>query len=243
MEKILLLFDCHLTTKATKQYRLVVNKFLPWYKPDEVILGGDFMDCASLSHWICNMGLRLEGKRYKKELEFAKKEIVKIFKHTKRITWLEGNHENWVAQYVERNPQLEGMMAISNHIDFNKYHINWIPMNHLYHRGKRGKIYFTHGLYTGKYHARQHVESLGCNIVYGHKHSAQTYQVNMKMQKPYMGYSIGCLCGFAPEYLKNRPSGWINQFAICELNDSIFNLTPVNIINNQFIYGGKLWRV
>ena len=32
---------------------------------------------------------------------------------------------------------------------------------------------------------------------------------------------------------------WIHQFAVIEYNDNMFNVTPVNIVNDRFIYNGK----
>jgi len=243
VKKILVIYDPHLEDEISIPYKLVTRKFLPVYKPDEIILGGDFMSCTSLSHWMENMALEMEGKRYQKELDCAKREIKFLSERTGKITWLEGNHENWVLQYVSRYPALQGMMSIDRNIDFKKYNVKWVPMNDLYRIGKHAHLYFTHGMYINKYHAKTHMERLGCNIVYGHTHNAQTFQMNMRMQDPYMAYGIGCLCDMNQPYLKKRYPNWIHQFAIVEYTDTMFNVIPINIINNKFVYCGKEYKL
>jgi len=68
--------------------------------------------------------------------------------------------------------------------------------------------------------------------------------INMRMQEPIMSWGLGCLCGHAPDYGKGRPMNWINQFAVFELDSKTgnFNLTPINIIDNKFIYNGRLYK-
>jgi hypothetical protein len=67
--------------------------------------------------------------------------------------------------------------------------------------------------------------------------------LNMKMQKPIMAYGLGCLCNHAPEYMKNKPANWLNQFGVMEQDSrGVFNLYPVNITEGQFIYNGKRYK-
>lgn len=238
--KTVVLPDIHLDDSGySKSYQLVKD-FLTEYKPNQIVLLGDFMDCTSVSHWLENKHLTLENKRFLKEVAFANKELDYLQKWCKNIVYLEGNHEYWVNMYIEKNPQLQGILELPTVLDLEKRNIKWVELNKLY---KLGKVYFTHGYLATKYHATKMLHSYGCSIIYGHTHNTQSAQLNMKMQEPIMAWGLGCLCSHSPEYRKNMPSNWIDQFGILESDDTgRFNFYPVNITDGQFIYGGKLYK-
>ena len=234
--KIIVLPDVHMTTEIPKEYELV-KKFIAEQNPDEIILLGDFMDCSSLSHWNESKSRAMEGQRWNKEVKLANKELDFLQEHTNKITYLEGNHENWVEQYIDKHPEMEGLIEIPKKLKLKKRNITWYKYNTLY---QVGNLYFTHGCYTGKYHAAKHLQSFGCNIVYGHAHNTQTAMMNMRMQEPHMAYGLGCLCDHSPEYMHGRPANWINQVCVVYVNDKgNFNVYPINIIDCTFIWEGK----
>jgi len=68
IERIVVLPDVHLTTKIPKEYQLV-KKFIKDYKPDEVILLGDFMEVEALSSYDLSKKRKIEGKRFEKEMQ------------------------------------------------------------------------------------------------------------------------------------------------------------------------------
>lgn len=241
IKKVLILPDVHLTEDIPKPYS-VVRKFINDQKKfDEVILLGDFMDVAALSHWDLDKKRLIEGKRFDKECKLANQELNFLQKHSKKITYLEGNHENFVERYLDKNPELEGMLEIPKKLHLKERGIKWVKMNDLY---KVGHCYFTHGMYSNKYHATKHLMTLGCNIVYGHVHRTQMDMVNMKMQEPVYAVGLGCLCGHKPHFMKNRHANWINGFAVMYYNTKTkdFNLYPINIIKDKFIFEGKEYK-
>lgn len=229
--------DAHLKETAGKDY-MAIKPFIKEISPDRIILLGDFMDVNSLSAWDYDKKRPMEGRRYKKEINCANRELDFLQKNSKDIVYLEGNHEDRVNRYLDKNPEMEGMIEIQDQLRLKERGIKWVKMNDLY---KLGRMYFTHGMFTNKYSAQKHLQTLGCNICYGHQHSTQTAMQNMKMQKPYVAYALGTLGDKKPDYLKNRPGNWINQFAMFYWNPKSgdFNLYPINIINNKFFWNGK----
>jgi predicted phosphodiesterase len=239
--RILIIPDVHLEENTYAYPYELVKKFIKIYKPHETILLGDFMDCMSVSHWNEGRPLLVENKRYCEEIGFANKQLDYLQKYSKMITYLEGNHENWVEQYIERFPQLQGGIEIPLRLELEDRRIEWIPLNQLY---KVGHMSFTHGIYTNNFHAKKHLETFGGCICYGHTHRSQSHTWKMAMQEPIMAYGLGCLCSHSPHYLKNKPASWIDQFAImeCDHDTGRFNLLPINITNNQFIYDGVVFK-
>jgi len=241
IEKVLILPDVHLTQKGyAKPYELV-KKFMKSYKPHKTVLLGDFMDCEAISHWNENKRLTMEGIRWEKELEVANRELDYIQEYSGHVIYLEGNHEDWTGVYTEKNPGMGGFVDIPKNLNIFKRGMEWVKYGDLY---EIGKMIFVHGLYISIYHAKKHLLAIGDHVCYGHAHNAQTHQLNMRRQDPYMAYGLGCLCDHAPAYMKNKHANWMNQFAIMEWNTKMgnFNLTPINITDNQFIYGGKQYK-
>ena len=239
--RILIIPDVHLEENTYAYPYELVKKFIKVYKPHETILLGDFMDCTSISHWVEDKRLLLENKRYCNEIGLANDELDYIQKYSKRVVYIEGNHENWIPQYIEKYPQFQGLLELTERLELTQRDIPFIPLNKLY---KVGHMSFTHGCYTDKYHAKKHLEIYGCCLCYGHTHKAQTHTWKIGESEPIMSYGLGCLCSHSPSYLKNKPSSWIDQFAImeCDHDTGYFNLLPINITNNQFIYDGAVFK-
>lgn len=98
MKRILLAYDVHLTAGEPHESYKLFKKFAKDFAPDEIVLGGDFMDCEALSHWSKDKRRKIEGKRWRKELDVANRELDYLQKHSSKITYLAGNHEDWVEQ-------------------------------------------------------------------------------------------------------------------------------------------------
>lgn len=233
--------DVHLEEKEPPKPYKLLKKLIVDIQPKRIILLGDFLSLNSLSHWAYDKKKLCENKRFKKEIDKANHELDFLQKNCDEVIYLGGNHEDWVVQYVEKRPEVEGLMELPIVLKLKERGITWVPMNKLY---KVGKMYFVHGLYISKYHASKHLHSYGCCITYGHTHTAQTAQMNMKMQDPIMAYGLGCLCDHEPEYRRGRPSNWIDQAAIMyhDTETGNFNLYPINITKGQFIWNKKIYK-
>jgi predicted phosphodiesterase len=237
IKSVIIIPDAHLTDEIPKDYE-AIKPFIKEFKPDKIILLGDFMDVGSLSAWDYDKKRKMEGKRFTNEIARANIELNFLEKYTDEIIYLEGNHEDRIERYLDKNPEMEGIIELKPQLRLKERKIKWVKMNDLY---KLGDMYFTHGMYTNLHHARKHLQTLGCNICYGHSHTTQTAFQNMAMQKPHMAYALGTLGDKKPDYLKNRPGNWINQFSIfyyCTVTGN-FNLYPINIIKGRFLWNGK----
>lgn len=148
---------------------------------------------------------------------------------------------NRVQRYLDKNPEMEGIIEVPIVLNLKERGIDYYRLNTYYHLGH---IYFTHGLYTNEFHAKKTLMNVGKNIVTGHLHTNQTYMMSMMFQKPIMAYSMPCLCNKKPDYMKNRPSNWMSGFGVMyvDTKTKLFNLYVVNIINNTFIWNGKIYK-
>jgi hypothetical protein len=118
--------------------------------------------------------------------------------------------------------------------------VEWYPYVNYKKLYRIGDLTYIHGYYTSKYHAYAHLNKFGGSVIYGHTHKSQKATMNMLLQKPYRAWAIGCLCDFAPSYLKGKPSGWTNGFAVVDTNlaSGNFQVTEVEFNGKKFIFEG-----
>src|SRR5690606_21215759 len=129
--------------------------------PDYFVFGGDNMNMDSVDHWKQEKGQKrpLEGKRLRQEYvgftqnileplnEILKPECIKVF--------MRGNHCNWVEQYIDKHPEIEGLLEIENNLPLKEWNWQDVPYGHTF---KAGKLHFHHGEYLSKYSASKTVD-------------------------------------------------------------------------------------
>ena len=62
----------------------------------------------------------MEGLRHKNEIKNIAKVLDYLQKYSKNVVWIEGNHENWVEQYLDKNPELEGLVEYTELLDLKR---------------------------------------------------------------------------------------------------------------------------
>jgi len=257
IRRIVLLPDIHYPHYNHEAFQAVL-KFIKWFKPNEVNLMGDAMNMDTVDHWKRDKGnlKYFEGKRMKVEYEEFDKEILRpiekaISKNCKK-TYMGGNHEEWAEQFVEREPQFEGLVEPEICLRLKERNWEWIPytvrdkQSDTWKRGmkKYGKLTVFHGQYTNKYHATKTASQFSGSVAYGHSHDRQ--MATSTTQDDYRSYhtaqSIGCLANLSPQFLKGRANKWVNSFGVLYVRKGgDFNLYVPIIIKGQFIYAGKLF--
>jgi hypothetical protein len=97
------------------------GKYLAIKQPDVIVQIGDFCDMPSLSTHDDKGSLRLEGKRYKKDVETVKtgmdllvNEIAKVPGYLPTMILTLGNHEDRITRTVNADPKLEGLISIED---------------------------------------------------------------------------------------------------------------------------------
>ena len=245
IRKAILLPDIHYPEHSKSSMNLV-KKFIKDFKPDEIIYQGDNLDMDVISHWNKDKKRKVELKRLKNDYDGFDRDILKpieslVGKKTKFV-WLNGNHEDWANQYLDKNPELEGIVEPEICLNLEKRGYEFIPFNKIY---KLGKLNIIHGYYTSKYHAAKTLDVFGESVCYGHLHSPQM-QAKVKpidTQEFHAAYGLPCLADLAPDYMHNRPSAWINGFGVVYIMpDGTFNLYTIIIVNNRFVFNNKLYK-
>jgi predicted phosphodiesterase len=213
-------------------------------KFDKFIIGGDFLDYSSISHWNKNKHRTLEMKRLKTEYiagnvlldEFDKRLPKNCDKY-----FLKGNHCVWVDDLLEEMPALEGMVETESQLFLKERNYKISEYNELV---KLGRLYTTHGMYAGGNPIKKHLDELKVNILFFHTHTlGMMLSSSPARDIAFAGYNAGCVCDLGPEYLKKRPNAWTHGFAIGYFYpNGYFDIQLVRIVEGKFVFNNKFYN-
>ena len=249
--KLLALFDPHIQTSPdgkggwkpdTSKALETALRFGEWWKPDEVIIGHDFMEFAPISYWNQNLRLDMEGRRLIHDFEYANRILDRIMAFAGgKVMFQDGNHDDWMNSYIQRQPELEGLLNQRLQLRFKERGIDHQRMGQVY---KVGKAAFTHAWLrkrsaVAKYHSYKMAEDYGNSIFYGHFHQHQVYTRITYDSQPHAAVAIGCLSDLNPGWTRNCPNNWVNQFLFLEFDkQGHFTYYAPILIHAKFMYGG-----
>jgi len=223
-------------------------KFIKDFDPHVFVQGGDQLDLSVIAHWNRGKPRLTEGKRladdYKRYNQIMDARAA-VMPNLERHVMLEGNHEFWIQGVLDENPAYEGMLEVPVNLNLKQRGIEWVEARkHL----KIGKLHFIHGDYKTGYlpvfAAKAIAGIYGASVVYGHQHVNQVFSAQTPFdKKPYQVWGVGCMCNLNPSWKRNSPDAWLNSFGVGYLHDNgNFDFQVINIVNNQFVYDGRLYK-
>jgi len=214
------------------------------YKPHGILYGGDASELSSLNHWEQDKRLKMEGRRYNRDIESIKfmfDWMDEAHKPKEKI-YLMGNHEEWVNLYINYHPEQEGRMDWVKETELIKRGFEVIPLN----KSKQlGKALFIHGLYTNLHHAYKTSHIYPRTIFYSHNHDYQVHSFHSPIDHKEIRYakSMGCLCDLAPSYGRNQPNRWMHLFGMLWLKDNgEFQMDDKIVIRGETIVNGRIFK-
>ena len=238
-------FDSHYPHICRKTWGAVLD-FVQRNPVGLFVFGGDNLDCGDISHHTKGKpGLRKRGGMVS-DLEGFRREMLdkveKILPAECIKVWLTGNHEDWAAQLIEEQPELEGLLDFPEYLELESR--GWIvkPQGGHY---KHGHLKWIHGdvLSGGANVTRKALDLYVESVVFGHFHafSSATKMLPKSTRYKWQAWATGCIGKVDASYLRNKPTGWLNGAAITEFygNRGRFSHYPVTIIGGEFAYGGK----
>lgn len=139
------------------------------YKPDVIVIIGDFADCLSVSAHPKTPDRKIG---LKDEIAAVNRELDRIGRlGARRVIYCSGNHEFRFDRFIrDKAPEMFGMVTIQDLLRIKERGWEWVPyMQYL----KVGKVAYTHELgRCGINTARQSLLDFGGNVVVGHSHRA-----------------------------------------------------------------------
>lgn len=199
--------------------------------PDEIILGGDHVDCGGFLAQHHTLGYVAEtGQSYEQDIAAAGTflDALQTLAPRARIGYLEGNHERrvetWCVTQTLRSGRdaeyLRSVFAPDSLLDLKARGIPYYRQGECYDGLsapgiiRRGKVFFTHGISTAKHATAATQSSVAGNIVFGHTHRAQS-DITRPLAAGVIGaWNPGCLCELQPLWQHTRPTNWTHGYAI-----------------------------
>jgi hypothetical protein len=239
-------FDSHYP-KVNRETWGAILDFLERNRVGLFLFGGDDLDCEAISHHTKGKPLFRKEGQMKRDLDGFDREMLTpveklLSKDCLRVK-LTGNHEAWADALIEEQPELAGLLDFPAYLRLKER--GWIVKPQGGHF-QQGHLKYIHGdvLTGGANAARRALDTYVESVVFGHFHafSSATKVLPHSAKYKWQAWATGCVGNLDASYLKNRPTGWTNGFAITEFfGNGFFNHYPVTVFKGRFAYGGRMY--
>ncbi len=223
-------------------------KFLSDFKPHDIILGGDILDCGVISHHNHGKPRKTEGFRLLAHATECAEKVIKPLEDVQcgtddgRREYIIGNHEDWIEDLLDADPGLEGLVDLKKLLHLQRWNVTDQGGGVQYH-----KLYFIHGdtVFGGEHVAKAGVLHYERNLRFGHHHTYQVYTktspIDHEVAKT--GVALPCLCSKDVGYMERKPNKWVQGFLYGYTTPKgPFGETVAIIINGQLVTNGKVYK-
>lgn len=248
-DKTLVVGDVHVAPDQNLRRATWLGRHIEATKPSRVVIIGDFLSFDSLSAWDKDKRKSMELRRYQKDVNSGKKFIEMMYDEIKPDTakntdfiFVEGNHEDRLWRYIERDPTFDG--AVNYMRDMNA------PKNWKFIKYKDSYVYkgvhFTHvpimengKPVSGKYVCQRALDVYGAPIVFGHTHKFNVSAVHRKGQPHLqMSVNVGCYFEHIDEYAQgSQTSYWRGLVELTHYKQCGFDINAIRLGHLKRMYG------
>lgn len=243
LEKILFIPDCHFPYHDQLAFDLMMEAALD-FKPDHVIIGGDFIDMYAVSAHDKNpqRAMKLE-----EEITASVDALWRVKGlGAKNNVFVSGNHEDRLNRYLmQKAPELYQLINIQTVLALDKLGFEYVPYKSHY---KLGKLFITHDTGKAGYNAhKQALDAFGRSVVINHTHRIGYLTQGSIDGDRHVGAMFGWLGDIKQvDYMHNvnAVKDWSLGFGIGYLDpqtDYIY-LVPVPIVNYSCVVEGRLYQ-
>ena len=248
-EGTLLLYDIHIPHQDIVAVDSAIKYAKAHYEIREVILGGDTMDCESLSKY----DKISETASFSDEV-YATNRFLRMLRENfpdAKITYIMGNHEERLEKYVRKNvPELADFkeLTLPSFLDFDEVGVEFIDNRKRLTQGvgpyrvQGWNIFHGHefGICPLTNPAKRYVDRAKVNMIVGHIHKTDSSVMTTFNRDLIRCYSVGTLAKLSPDYMPINQ--WTQGFAIIEHVYADVNSwrTPLGIVHNHLIWYGEV---
>jgi Calcineurin-like phosphoesterase len=230
------------------------DHFLSEFKPDILVINGDFLDFSPISHFDKHPA---EPRSISDEIlggrDFLRRKAELVGPNCKRH-FNAGNHEDRLRKYLwNRAPELSELEGVSlpSLLELEKSGYSYTPYYDPIHGSPDRSpgidldgLLVTHGTIARKwsgYSARAHYERYGGSGIHGHTHRIGSFY-HRDYRGEYVWIEGGCMSYIDPNYVtvpdwcQGFTAGWI--FPKGKKATARFDIHPVPIIHHKFVWEG-----
>lgn len=238
--RILMVPDCHHGNVYESAWGVLLRAGMH-FKPDIIVIMGDFADGESLSlHEPDEVG----GRDFKDEVGLVMAALTQLDNlGASRKVYLEGNHEQRLSRYLARRaPAVYRSMSLPDILGLKERGWEWVPYRTSI---KIGKLHLTHDTGSAGMNAhRASAKAFMGSCVIGHTHRMSYEVVGRFDDKPYVSAMFGWLGDpkLAAKYIHEAKSAdWVHGFGVGYMEpNGVVHLQPVPIVDGRCVIQGTL---
>ena len=242
LSRVLIIPDVHRPDHDKRAWELVLRAGRA-FKPDKIVVLGDFADFYSVSSFDKNPKKASDLKREADDANVGLDELDALGASSK--IFIKGNHEDRLERYLcKAAPALIGCVSVDELFRFAER--GWQVVD--YKKSTRlGKLRLTHDTGTAGQNAhRQSMDAFQASVVIGHTHRMEMTFKGCADGNPTVGAMFGWLGDFDQiDYMQavKARRDWVHGFGIgYQEQNGVIHLQPVPIINGACVVGGVLIR-
>lgn len=242
LEKILFIPDCHFPYQDYAGFELMMTVAKD-FKPDHIIIMGDFIDMYSVSSHDKNPK---RAGRLEEEITASVDALWRIKAlGAKNNVYIAGNHEDRLTRYLmQKAPELWDRINIPTVLALDKLGFQYVPYRSHY---QLGKLFLTHD--TGKagvYAHKQALDAFHRSVIIGHTHRMGYIIQGDASGDKHVGVMLGWLGDEKQvDYMHNINAikDWTLGFGVGYLNPKtgFVYVVPVPIVKYTCVVNGKLY--
>lgn len=248
--KILVMGDAHVTDEQDLSRFDAAGKFILEERPTDIILMGDFLTMRCLSAWDRDKRLKMEGLRYRAEIEAGNEALDRLTGPVARYNravglrkkglyqpnwvYIEGNHEDRLTRYLDKDPTFLGTVGIAQDLNLTVRGFTWIPYRSYHYINGIG---FTHIPFNkmkeigGVDITRKAQQVTIKSCVFGHTHELHTSNVHVEgMDHLQQVLNVGCFFEDHEEYTKGKVTNyWKGLVLLHNYSEQRFDIETISM--------------
>lgn len=224
------------------------GKYIAKKKPDVIVQIGDFTDMPCLSSHEQKGSLRMEGLRYKKDVEASHRAQDNFFEpiravsgYSPKIYMTLGNHEDRITRAINLDPKLEGLISI----DDLRYKENGFTVFPFLQPIAIGGVAFCHYFPSGVMGrpvmtARQLLQKLHMSAFAGHQQGRDVAYSKRADGRDMTAIISGSFYQHAEAYMSPFTNNhWRGMYMLHEVKDGSFDSMAVSLAYLKRIFSGR----
>lgn len=214
------------------------------FKPDHIIILGDFVDMYSVSSHSKDPNRALNLKEEVRQAKLRLQQIADL--KAKHKVFIAGNHCDRLERYLmDKAPELFNLVNIPALLTLDKLGFDYVPYKHEY---KLGKLHLTHDCgNAGRYAHYKALDTFQKNVIIGHTHRlGYTVDGNAEGER-HLGAMLGWLGDWSQVDYMHRVKvarDWCLGFGIAYMDKrtGCVYVTPIPIVDGTVVVNGKIYK-
>lgn len=257
--KILCIGDCHVTDNQDLHRFELAGQLIWDEKPDKVVVMGDYMTLQCLSAWDKDKRKQMEGRRFGLEvaagnegLDLLTGKVEAGLKRAKRAKkkgyspewiYLEGNHEERLERFFEKDPTFEGYVSIPKALRLKQRGFQWVPYREYWWCNDIGFTHIPFGKgreISGVDITRKAQQVVVKSTVFAHTHEWHVSNLHRMGQSSLQQVlNVGCFFEEHEDYVKGRMTNyWKGLQLLHSYKPGRFDVTTYSLGRLRRMYDG-----